>query len=307
VRRGRSTRSRVAVRLLPLLTLPWLALAIPVAAAPTPEPEIVGRAWLDAALPTDAPAGSSIHVGVFAINGDPSGSAGVTIQLRLHSKLARVKPSVVTATPDWPGHYVADIVVPTGGVGTLDVVIPAEPCATAGCDSAELVFQPVSPGPPLGLPLPFLSTATLTVSTSSPGAGDSMTAIVMVMPRVDWPAPGLEMPDALTIQVRDSKDTFVKDVPAPAVAGDPGQFQATFSIDDGGTYVVQAADAEKATDVDLFAGAQATLTVVAAPSASPAPVVTATEGGIPDWWPVGLVVAALAVAAALIVRGRPRA
>jgi hypothetical protein len=276
-------------------------------ASPVPtetiEPFSPGFAWLDAALPTGAAAGSKVSIGAFLWSPhDERAVTGATVRFTLHPASGKAAPTTATGVPTWRGHFVADLLVPAGGFGRLTMGFPGNFCSDAGCLDQDFLFEIAGVGPPTDVPLTAIATGHLTLSepvvqSRAPAAVD-----VTVSANAPWPT-AIDLPDALVVQVRERQGGVVSEVPAVATAAEPGHYTATVTLIQPGDYVVQLATTEGATPGALFGTAIAPLTVERAPvSAQPAP----TTGSLPDWWPLGLAGIGLLVAALLFVRGRPR-
>ena len=285
-----------------------VAAAAPASAA-TPEPlptsgAVVGRAWLDAPLPTTAAPGSSIDFGAVVVFSDPTGGqvglvGGATLRVKLYPAAGDAQPSVSTGRSDWLGHFVGSIEVPPGGVGRLTFGIPGRFCNDTGCADLDSLFEPISVGPPVDLPLSFVATARI-IAPPIVTAREPATFEVDVQPRIAWPAPGLAMPDTLVLEVRVQRGPVIAEVTLTSSSADRGRYTGTLTVIEPGPYVVQLATTTNPTEAQLFGTAIAPVTV------DPAPIPRAPDagGGLPDWWPMALAGGLLGLAAVLIVRGR---
>jgi hypothetical protein len=301
--------ARVAVGLVATLGLAGLGI-VPISAA-TPEPlptdgQVIGRAWLDAPLRVDAAPGSTIDFGAVVVFSDETGGpgglvGGATLRTRLFPATGNAPPSVGSARADWRGHFIGTLEVPPGGVGRLTLGQPGRFCNDSGCADLDMLFEPIEVGPPVGLPLSFLATARI-VAPQFVTARQPALFEVDVQPRITWPAPGLAMPDRLILEVRVTRGPVVVELPIANSAADPGRYTGTLTLIEPGDYVVQLATTTDPSEAQLFGTALVPITVD--PPAIPAP--PATPDGLPDWWPLALAAAGLAVAALLIFRGRAR-
>jgi hypothetical protein len=276
--------------------------------APTPEPLpsgplVTGRAWLDAPLPTTASPGSTVRIGYLLTTDDGSLFVNSSVRMRLYPAGGDAEPATANGIRDWPGHYVAQIVVPAGGVGRAEFAIPGTFCNDAGqCLETEYVFEPIQAGPPTDVSVALLATARLAPAGSSV-ARRPTTIEIDVQPRVDWPAPGLTLPDELVLQVRIPQGPVVTEVSASQSPADARHFTGTVTLDQPGDYVIQLASTTDPQETDLFATALIRLTVEPAP-AVPAPATP--SGGLPEWWPLAAAAAALILSLGLIARGGRR-
>src|SRR5262249_9741499 len=93
--------------------------------APPPQTDLSHvQAWLDSRieLPPDAPAGGIFKTGfTFWDTTTRAFAPGDRVEAGLVPKQGSAKPGVATITPDRPGHVLADMVVPKGGAGQVQV------------------------------------------------------------------------------------------------------------------------------------------------------------------------------------------
>jgi hypothetical protein len=291
-----------------------IAAGTAIAASPGPSPaatleplptgdEVAGRAWLDAPLPADAPAGSTIVVGALVVFTDPVGGAGLvggaTLRARLYPAQGDAPASVATARSDWRGHFVASLEVPPGGVGRMTIGEPGRFCNDSGCKDLDFLFEPVEVGPPADLPLTFTSTARI-VPPETITARQPATIEVDVQPRVAWPDPGLVLPDRLVLEVRVPRGPVLQELPIANAPADPGHYAGSLTLIEPGDYVLQLATTTNPSEAQRFGTAIVAITV------APAPAVAPSSSGPPDWLPLALAVTGLTVAGILILRGRPK-
>jgi hypothetical protein len=276
--------------------------------APTPEPFpsgplVTGRAWLDAPLPTTAARGSTVRIGYLLIHDDGSPFSSPSLPMRIYPTAGDAGRTTANGIRDWPGHYVAQAIVPEGGIARVEFAIPGSFCNDAGqCLETDFVFEPVEVGPPTDVSVALLATARLAPAESSV-ARRPTTIEIDVQPRVEWPTPGLTMPDELVLQVRIPQGPVVTEVSAGRSSADARHFTGVVTLDQPGDYVVQLARTTDPQETDLFATALIRLTVEPA-AATPAPA--APSGGLPDWWPLAAAAAALILSLGLIARGGRR-
>jgi hypothetical protein len=271
----------------------------PVTSEP-PGPTTAGVAWLDGPLPRDAAPGSTITVAAILVQGDGADLMQyVTPAFRLSPATGGGPATVANGTPDWRGHFVAHLEVPSGGVGELGIGLPGTICVNDSCTTGDWPFE-IRIGPPVGLPLPLVTTAALVLADSTVAARAQAAVEVDLAARVDWPEP-LALPSQLILEVRVAQGPTVAEVALDRDAARLGHYAGNLSLEEPGDYVVQVAVTKEPTEGDLFGTAIRRLTVVAA--ADPPPTL-ATASGLPDWWPLGLAAIALVLAAVLILRGR---
>ena len=277
-------------------------------ASPDPGQPTAGIAWLDAPLPLDAPAGSTIVVGALLQQPDFIGVLQfATPHFNLAPATGGAAPSSANGVPDWKGHYVARLVVPRGGVGVLSIGLPGTICENDTCVAGDWPFRPISVGAPTGLPLPFVSTVTLDVANAAPRAHEPFEVNVDLLPRVAWPNP-LTLPDALVLEVKVAQGPLLAEVPllrAGGSAASTGRYAGQVTVDVAGDVVIQVATKASPNTEDLYGTAIRRLTVQSAASA-PGPAVDGRGGGLPDWLPAALAAGGLLVALVLILGGRRR-
>src|SRR5258706_2170755 len=75
------------------------------------------EAWLDHAPPPDAPAGSTITVGLTIWDSQQANFLVMSgLYLKLHPASGKARPTEAELTrSDVPGHFAADVIVPKGG------------------------------------------------------------------------------------------------------------------------------------------------------------------------------------------------
>jgi hypothetical protein len=307
------TTSRVAFAILLVAACLALASAPALGASPSPGPlttpraHTPGQAWLDGELPVGAPAGTHLSIGALLWSPDQAAVVtAITPRFRLHPASGKAAATVANGVPDWPGHYVADVVVPPGGFGTLDIGIPGTFCDDHNvCVQQDFLFD-VAVGPPVDVKLPAITAASLQLSAPTVEARSSIGLEAQLNPNVQWPRP-LQLPSRLVIQVRERQGPIVLEVPAEH-GGFDGDYVANIAIDKPGDYVIQLALTADATGPDLFPTALAAITVTPSTQPTAAPAVTTTGAGTaaPEWWPLALGGFGLLVAGLLFFRGAGR-
>jgi hypothetical protein len=122
---------------LPIALLALLSLAAPVAAKEGM------AAQLDAPISLDAQPGSTIEVGFDVYIEEPTGRLpvqGSPLFIRLvppdgdEPLEARARE-----TPPGSGHYVASVVVPTGGIGAVEIGLQGHGCDANGCRRMDML------------------------------------------------------------------------------------------------------------------------------------------------------------------------
>jgi hypothetical protein len=308
-----STQRIIRAALAGLLCGAGLGLApVPaLAASPTPAattgPHRDNQAWLDSPVPTGAPAGTEFAIGAFLWSPEQRDIVtSVTPRFTVYPQTGKAAPVVTNGVPDWPGHYIAQVVVPKGGFGRLTIGIPGTLCDDHNvCQAQEFLFDQAV-GPPVDVYLPAITSGSLQISSDTIEARSSVAVEATLNPNVQWPEP-LQLPARLVIQVRERQGPIVLEVPA-----EHGQFEgdyvANLAIDKPGDYVIQLALGPDATGPDLFPTELAAITVTPSTLATPVPATTGKGAGaaVPEWWPLALGVFGLLVAGLLFFRGAPR-
>jgi hypothetical protein len=262
------------------------------------------EAWLDAPVPADAVPGSSLHIGAFAwIDGPEESVRGATFRVLLHPASGSGEPTFDYAYQDFAGHLVADIVVPDGGAGELEILLPGTVCENDVCGPRDTPILIRGVGPPPGMPLPAFATARISPPVRAIVAAEPTTIDITVEPRIRWPAPGLQLPAAMWLQVREPQGAILDDVAATLVDPAAGRYRATVTFGQEGEFVVQAAAVEAAEGADLFGSSVRRVSVEGGASAPPA--TAPGEGGdSPPGWMLAALVGALLAGLAIVVLGR---
>ncbi len=275
---------------------------------PTPRAHAPGQAWLDGELPIGAPEGATVVIGALLWSPDQGDVVtNITPRFRIHPASGKAPPAVANGVPDWRGHYTAELVVPRGGFGSLEIGIPGTFCADTGsCVQQEFLFD-VAVGPPVDVKLTAFASGSLSLSAATVEARRSISIDVQVGTNVQWPG-RVAYPSRLFLQVRERQGQLVLEVPAePGQFGD-GSYSGNITLDQPGDYVVQLATTAGATGADLFPEALQAFTVTPATQATPAPVLAPAGDGAaaPEWWPLALGAFGVVVAGLLFLRGAGR-
>jgi hypothetical protein len=139
--------------------------------------DIIAR--LDAPLPTSAPAGEPLTVGWTLVLPGGGGLTGTAVVLRLYP--AHGGASVdVTAREDQPGHWVASVIVPVGGLATIGIGIPGESCVGSVCRPALDLFTVTEPSGSL-VPSPATLNVPATNTSLRPSSGGLDKSTVLLM------------------------------------------------------------------------------------------------------------------------------
>ena len=166
-------------------------------------PEV--QIWQDEALPPDVPEGRTIDVGFTAW--DATGGTLFRVggaQVRVHPKTGKAKPIEAFTRSDWPGHLVAPITIPKGGLGTIEVGFTAQECHDDTGTCSE-VFQPFAwggVGPPPDASRALLVDASIHPPAEPLIAGQPFEVVADVTPRAAWGADALALPTQLVVVAR---------------------------------------------------------------------------------------------------------
>ncbi|HEX5590370.1 MAG TPA: hypothetical protein VFX65_08795, partial [Candidatus Limnocylindrales bacterium] len=274
---------------------PDAAAASPDATIPPPENDLRAEAWLDEPLWLDAPAGTNLRIGAFIwLRSADAPVHGATMRIRLHPAAGDGPPAFAYAVEDWPGHVVALVEVPEGGVGDLEITLPGTMCDDTGaCGPQEAPVPVLGVGPPPGVRVSAIAVSAVEIPVAAPLAGRATTIEVSLRGRIAWPEPGFVPPDRIWLQVRVPRGDTVADVRAGLVDASAGRYEAQVTFDAAGDYLLQAAAAPDATGDDLFESGLRRITVVADPGSSTEP--SDRGGGGPAGWVLPLFVVLLAV------------
>ena len=257
-----------------------------------PDGELGMAAWLDAPLPAAAPAGSILQVGALVFRDDQEPLVGVTLQLRLHPASGSAEPTFDYGHQDFAGHVVAELEVPEGGVGALDIVLPGTMCENDVCGPVETMIPVRGVGPPPDVPLSTLATTLTTPPIEALVAGRASSFQITVQPRIEWPEPGLDLPSAIWLQVRVSRGPVIQDVAANLDDPLTGRYVVPITFPEPGEYVLEAGTRPEADGTDLLPGSLIRVTVEALTSPVPGPEGTNEE--MPGWLVPALIILALA-------------
>jgi hypothetical protein len=128
-------------------------------------------ARLDTPLPTTATSGESLTIGWTLTIPGGGELTGTAVVLRLYPADGGT-PVDAPARQDRPGHWIASVIVPAGGLATVGIGIPGESCTGNICQPALDLFTVTEPsGSPLPLP-PALHVPTTASLRSSDGRPD---------------------------------------------------------------------------------------------------------------------------------------
>ena len=312
-----SLRSR-ALRALPATGLLGLLALVPIpgvlAAGPTPEPVDpfpTVETWIDAPIeaPPDAPAGGLVDFGATFWNARDHTLFGINgLNVKLYPKTGNAKPSVAKAIQDVPGHILAQLKIPKGGVGRVEIVTSGQECAADGtnCHNVDIPLRITGTGPPPDAPPGELVTAELLPVTGDVVAGRPATIAVLLHQIGLWTAETFALPDNIEVtstKVGGGRLGSARLQQDPPTAGQP--YRGTIRIPEPGSVVLAAAFVDGSGRTQPIQGVLGPIQVIgsavrpdgasprpsatAGPADAAAPGDAATDAG-PPWIPIALVV-----------------
>jgi hypothetical protein len=190
-----------------VLAFSALAPAGVLAASPPPaqDPFPAVETWIDAPpeVPPDAPAGAPVAVGftlwdirnrdLFSVNG---------LVAKLYPAKGKAAPSVAKAVADAPGHLLANLTVPTGGAGRIEIVTQGQQCTAGGaCATIDIPLRINGTGPPPDAPRSKLVRAQLLPVVGDVVAGRPAPIAVLLSPIGLWDPAALDLPSAIQVVI----------------------------------------------------------------------------------------------------------
>jgi hypothetical protein len=253
-------------------------------------------AWLDRAPPSDAPAGTTIEIGLTIWDSrqalfTPMGG----LYLKLHPATGKARPTEANTQPDWPGHLVANVIVPKGGLGAVELVVRDGP--------ADLPIRVGGVGPPPEAPLSSLVFAVIQLPSGPVLAGRPMHLDVDVRTQADWDPP-VSLPDRLVViaTVGRGPDLVNTEIRRAIGSGGAATYSGPITIPEAGdvTVVVAFPGGRSGAD-DVIPGATTRVKVGGPdPSAATDAAASSVDTGVA--WPLVGGGAALLLLASLVIR-----
>jgi hypothetical protein len=195
------TRARTFPRVAGVVAAAWLviasgaAAAFPAsAAAPSVPPSLASvEAWLDADFITpDAPPGGHLTAGVTFWDTATHDVATVDgLVATLTPRTGHAKPGGGTITVDFPGHVTIELLVPTGGPGSLALAVHTA--------TGDVPLPIKGTGPPPDAPLEQLLMVTYHAFVGSLVAGRPFPVTAEVVGRGQWDVSTLQVPTEVTV------------------------------------------------------------------------------------------------------------
>jgi hypothetical protein len=257
--------------------------------------------WQDQPLPPDVPVGRTLDVGFTAWDATGKTLGRVNgAQVRIHPKTGKAKPIEAFSRSDWPGHLVAPITIPDGGLGTIEIGFTGRECHddTGTCKDIFAPFQWGGVGPPPDAPRSLLVEASIQPPVEPVLTGVPFDVVAEVTPRADWGADGLALPAQLVLVARAVRGSSFS--MADLNAEGDGPYRASMTIPDVGDVVLIVGFPRDGADPDLVEASITRVSVqsgraaqAASPSARAATTPTTAPAG--DSIPVVPIVLALVV------------
>ena len=158
----------------------------------TPSAEAPGdpnvEAWIDVAPPPDLPAGRVVTLGFTIWDKQSHTLSRVGGEVRVHPKTGKAPPSSAPTHANWPGHLEADVTVPKGGLGRIEVGFSGQACHddTGTCENVFFPFANGGVGPPEDAPRSVLVDADIAQPPPPVLAGQPIDLTVTIRPRAEW-------------------------------------------------------------------------------------------------------------------------
>jgi hypothetical protein len=291
-----------------LLAAGLLALAAPALAqssAPSPaEPPPTSdpntQFWQDEPLPPDVPEGRTVDVGYTMWDVSRQALSQVNAaDIRVYPKAGKAKPTEGHTHSDWPGHVIAPLTVPKGGLGRVEIGFPAQVCHDDGtCETLFLPFTFGGVGPPPDAPRSMLVTATIHPVAGPVTVGEAFDVDVDLAPRVGWDPRLLALPTQVVLIANQLNGTSTTQVDLRLV--NEGHYTASITLADPGDTVLSVAF-QTGSQLDPIDRSAQRIRVQGDAAATPAP--TRAPGGSassptpagPDLPVIPIVVAAIVI------------
>ncbi len=231
------------------------------------------EAWLDAPVPTDAAPGTTVTIGVtiwHATEGTPFLLPAIVIEPYDRSDPATPLEAIQAPT-DWPGHYVAEVAIPPGGLDHIVVGLPGRSCTAEGeCVESIISFDEGGVGPPPEAPLPFLADLQMDLLTTPAIAGEPIDVELTLEHRAPWSRDLAPYPEELVVMLRPPRAEPLTEAVAALADPDTGRYAAAIPAPEPGDYVIDAATDPETTTGEIFTRATQRVTVEP-PEAAPVP------------------------------------
>jgi hypothetical protein len=241
------------------------------------------QVWLDTPQPTEAAPGDEVTIGatLWDATANAVGDWGATIFLRALPANGAGEPISATAISDWPGHYRGAVVVPPGGLGSIELGITGTICENDVCHQDDWVFEIAGTGPPPGAPITSLAEARIDVDADALRAGQPADLGVILTPGAGWPS--LPVPDLVVVRAREPRGPNIAAASLRLASAKAMTYSGSITIPRAGILVLEAATDEDGGDATRFATSMMTVTVDDASGGEPAqaPISQADDESLP--------------------------
>jgi hypothetical protein len=206
--RGRTLRWVVLAGFV-LAVAPATSMATTYAASPSPDPASAPNplgsveAWLDAPIqtPADMPPDGIVEVGITFWDAHTHRLTDVNgVELRLYPAKGKAAPTLAEIHTNWPGHILADLALPKGGAGKLELGSQSRVCTSDGTCKDQIDPIPFAGvGPPADASLAELVSAQFHSFVGDTVAGRTFPVAVDMVAMGNWNADVLTPPDSLVV------------------------------------------------------------------------------------------------------------
>ncbi len=224
------------------------------------------------------------------------------LYLRLHPGTGKALPTEAETRSDWPGHLLANVIVPKGGPGAIETGISGSACTSDGtCKRADFPFTVAGVGPPPDAPRSVLVSARLQPVVPPVIAGRPVEIVMDLALRAAWDPATIGLPDRLIVSARNGTGPDLASAEIRRGAGPVDLYRGQITIPDAGDVALLFAIPGNGTEDDVIQSATTRVKVVAAiDSGAPAAVADPGQGDVP--WPLIGGGAALLLLASLVIR-----
>lgn len=229
------------------------------------------EAWLDRPLPTDARPGTSVQIGAILWSRESNAPIATSVFVRVHPASGDGVAAEVATRQDWPGHVVAQVTVPAGGFGELEIGTTGSACTASGCVRSDALYAVAGVGPPPGAPLTTIATASVVPPAEQLVAAKALEYEVVLVPRAGWDAAAMPWPDELTLQVRRPREPVLAEAPMRLEDAPSGTYRGSIVVPERGTFVFQVALSAGDDATAVFGGSAISLDVEPPVDGAPEP------------------------------------
>lgn len=260
--------------------------------------------WLDQPIPAQVPAGETILVGLTLWDTNARELSTMNgLYLRLHPATGKARPTEAETRSDWPGHILANVIVPKGGPGAVEAGISGRACTDDGtCRDVDFPFKIGGNGPPPDAPRSLLVEARFHAPSGPVIAGSPLDVIVDLQPRGPWDPRSLGLPDRLVVMARNGTGPDLASAEVRLGAGPGSPYRGRITIPEAGDVALLFAIPGQGTEDDVIQTATTRIKVVPATDSTPAAAVADPAQGDVPWLLIGGG-AVLALLASLVIRG----